>query len=185
MFIYTSEYYQGLLKKANLTNPTPLTSSGESIEIQHTCIDRNLPPCVLIQAFWAPNLAKRTNGQVKLSVVSFVELGLSGPDTLDQVSNGTLDMVNIYTGYVAGVLLALEVQSLWGTSADWETTYSMLASMASDIDRTILEATGGSHVLNRHMDQRGRFGQAGPDYEGPTRKVESRRLRSRAAALVR
>ena len=150
MFIYTSDYYQGLLKKANLTNPTELTSSGENIEIQHTCIDRNLPPCVLIQAFWAPNLAKRTNGQVKLSVVSFVELGLSGPDTLDQVSNGTLDMVNIYTGYVAGVLPALEVQSLWGTSADWETTYSILTSMASDIDRIMIEATGGSHVLNRN-----------------------------------
>ena len=150
MFIYTSDYYQGLLKKANLTNPTELTSSGENIEIQHACIDRNLPPCVLIQAYWAPNLAKRTNGQVKLSVVSFVELGLSGPETLDQVGNGTLDMVNIYTGYVAGALPALEVQSLWGTSADWETTYSILTSMASDIDRIMLEATGGSHVLNRN-----------------------------------
>ena len=62
MFIYTSDYYQGLIQKANLTNPTELTSSGESIEIQHTCIDRNLPTCVLIQAYWAPNLAKRTNG---------------------------------------------------------------------------------------------------------------------------
>ena len=149
-FIYTSDYYKGLIEKANLTNPTKLTSSGESIEIQHVCIDRNLPTCVLIQAYWAPNLAKRTNGQVKLSVVSFVELGLSGPDTLDQVSNGTVDMVNIYTGYVAGVLPALEVQSLWGTMSDWETSYLMLTEMAPDIDRIMLEATGGSHVLNRN-----------------------------------
>ena len=36
-------------------------------------------------------------------------------------------MANIYTGYVA-VLPALEVQSLWGTSQDWETTYSILTS---------------------------------------------------------
>ena len=150
MFIYTSDYYQGLIQKANLTDPTELTSSGESVEIQHTCIDRNLPTCVLIQSYWAPNLAKRTNGQVKLSVVSFVELGLSGPETLDQVGNGTLDMVNIYTGYVAGVMPALEVQSLWGTLSDWESSYSILTSMASDIDRMILEATEGSHVLNRN-----------------------------------
>ena len=150
MFIYTSDYYQGLIQKANLTNPTELTSSGESIEIQHTCIDRNLPTCVLIQSYWAPNLAKRTNGQVNLSVVSFVELGLSGPETLDQVSNGTLDMVNIYTGYVAGVLPALEVQSLWGMSPDWESTYSILTDLYPDIDRMILESTGGSHVLNRN-----------------------------------
>ena len=150
MFIYTSDYYQGLLAKANLTNPTELTSSGESIEIQHVCIDRNLPTCVLIQAYWAPRLAERTNGQVRLSVVSFVELGLAGPETLDQVSNGTLDMVNIFTGYVAGVLPALEIQSLWGTLSDWQNSYLGLTDLAPDIDRIMLEATGGSHVLNRN-----------------------------------
>ena len=150
MFIYSSDYYQRLIQKANLTNPTELTSSGETIEIQHTCIDRNLPACVLIQAYWAPNLAKRTNGQIKLSVVSFVELGLSGPETLEQVSNGTLDMVNIYTGYVAGALPAIEIQSLWGMATDWETSYLILTALDSDIDQIMLEATGGSHVLNRN-----------------------------------
>ncbi len=149
-FIYRSEYYQGLIEKANLTNPTELTSSGENIEIQHTCKDRQPPTCVLIQAYWAPNLAKRTNGQVKLSVVSFVELGLSGPETLDQVGNGTLDIVNIFTGYVSGVLPALEVQSLWGTFDDWEMSYSVLTDLSPDIDRIMLDATGGSHVLNRN-----------------------------------
>ncbi len=150
LFIYSSDYYQRLIQKANLTNPTPLTSSGESIEIQHTCIDRSLPTCVLIQSYWAPNLAKRTNGQVKLSVVSFVELGLSGPETLEQVSRGTLDMVNIYTGYVAGQLPALEIQSLWGMAVDWESSYLILTELDQDIDNTMLEATGGSHVLNRN-----------------------------------
>ena len=150
MFIYTSDYYQNLIERANLTDPTELTSSGESIEIQHACIDRQLPTCVLIQSYWAPNLAERTNGQVKLSAVSFAELGLSGPETLDQIGNGTLDMVNIFTGYVAGVLPALEVQSLWGTLSDWETSYSTLTDLAPDIDRIMLDATGGSHVLNRN-----------------------------------
>ena len=150
MFIYTSDYYQGLIRKANLTNPTELTSSGESIEIQHACITRTLPTCVLIQAYWPPNLARRTNGQVKLSVVSFPELGLAGPDTLDQVSDGTLDMANIYAGYVAGVLPALEIQGLWGISTDWETSYSILTEIATEVDDIILEATGGSHVLNRN-----------------------------------
>ena len=53
-FIFTSDYYQELIEKANLLKPTELTSSGESIEIQHACIDRNLPTCVLIQTYWAP-----------------------------------------------------------------------------------------------------------------------------------
>ena len=150
MFIYTSDYYQQLLKKAKLTNPTELTSSGENIEIQHACLIRTLPTCVLIQAYWAPKLAERTNGQVKLSVVSFPELGLEGPDTLDQVGDGTLDMANIYAGYVAGALPPLEIQALWGVSTDWETSYSILTDVAEEVDQIILEATGGSHVLNRN-----------------------------------
>ncbi len=150
IFIYESDYYRDLIDKANLTNPTELTSSGESIEIQHVCIDRNLPTCVLIQSYWAPNLWERTNGQVELSVTSFVELGLAGPDTLSQVADGSLDMVNIFTGYVAGAHPSLEVQSLWGTATDWETSYSALADMAPDIDRMLLDITGGSPVLNRN-----------------------------------
>ncbi len=150
MFIYTSDYYQDLLKKARLTNPTELTTSGEDIEIQHACIIRTLPTCVIIQAYWAPNLAARTNGQVKLSVISFPELGVDGPDTLDQVGDGTLDMANIYAGYVAGALPPIEIQALWGMSTDWETSYSVLTDVAEDVDQIILEATGGSHVLNRN-----------------------------------
>ncbi len=150
LFIYDSDYYRDLIDKANLTDPTQLTSSGESIKIQHVCIDRNLPTCVLVQTYWAPNLWERTDGQVELSVTSFVELGLAGPDTLSQVADGSLDMVNIFTGYVAGAHPSLEVQSLWGTASDWETSYSALADMAPDIDRMLLDITGGSPVLNRN-----------------------------------
>ena len=150
LFIYNSDYYEDLIDKANLTGPTELTSAGESIKIQHVCIDRNLPTCALIQTYWAPNLWERTDGQVELSVTSFVELGLAGPDTLSQVADGSLDMVNIFTGYVAGAHPSLEVQSLWGTASDWETSYSMLADMAPDIDRMLLDITGGSPVLNRN-----------------------------------
>ena len=150
LFIYDSDYYRDLIDKANLTEPTELASSGENVKIQHVCIDRNLPTCVLIQTYWAPNLRERTDGQVELSVTSFVELGLAGPDTLSQVADGSLDMVNIFTGYVAGAHPSLEVQSLWGTASDWQTSYSALADMAPDIDRMLLDITGGSPVLNRN-----------------------------------
>ena len=150
MFIYTSEYYQDLIEKANLTAPTELVSTGENIEIQHVCIDRNLPTCALIQTWYAPNLARRTNGQVNLSVTSFAELGLAGPETMSQVADGSLDMVNIYTGYVSGSYPGLEVQSLWGVSADWESSYLMLTDMVTDVDEMLLEHSGGSPVLNRN-----------------------------------
>ncbi len=150
LFIYTSDYYQGLIAKANLTSPTELVSSEEAIEIQHVCLDRKLAPCVLIQAYMAPNLAKRNNGQVRISVISLAELAIEGPDTLTQVSDGTLDMVNIFTGYVAGEVPSLEVQSLWGSAPDWETSYLTLTALAEDVDRLIEDATDGSLVLNRN-----------------------------------
>ena len=150
MFIFTSDYYRGLIDKANLTNPTELASSGQQIEIQHVCIDRQLPTCVLVQAYLAPNIAQRTNGQVKLSISSFAELQIDGQETLSQVGAGTLDMVNIYTGYVAGEAPVLEIQSLWGSSSDWETTYLTLTDLAEDVDRLIGQETGGSQVLNRN-----------------------------------
>ena len=150
MFIYTSDYYRNLITKANLTNPTELVSSGEEITIQHVCIDRQLAPCVLIQSYLAPNIARRTNGQVTLNVTSFVELQIDGQETLSQVGIGTLDMVNIYTGYVAGEAPVLEIQSLWGSAADWETSYLSLTDLAEDVDRLIEQETNGSQVFNRN-----------------------------------
>ncbi len=51
---------------------------------------------------------------------------------------------------MAGAHPSLEVQSLWGMASDWETSYSVLAEMAPDIDRMLLDITGGSPVLNRN-----------------------------------
>ena len=150
MFIFTSDYYRDLIEKANLTNPTELVSSGQQITIQHACIDRQLPTCVLFQTYLAPNIARRTNGQVNLTVTSFAELQIDGQATLSQVGQGILDMVNIYTGYVAGEAPVLEIQSLWGSSLDWETTYLSLVDLAEDVDRLIEQETDGSRVLNRN-----------------------------------
>ncbi len=183
-FIYTSDYYQELIQKANLLNPTPLASSGEGIEIQHTCIDRNLPTCVLIQTFWAPNLAARTNGQVQLSVTSFPELGIGGSDTLNLVSEGTLEMTNIYTGYVAGELPPIEVKSLWGIGTGWEASYLSQVGMGPDIDRMLSEATGGGIPINRNWF-------AGADQwffsKDPIQSLEDfqgKKVRTHAAALT-
>ena len=148
-FIYISDYYRELIEKANLLSPTELTSSGEDITIQHVCLSRNLPTCVIMQAYMAPRVAARTNGQVELSITSLAELGLTGQDNLRQIESGTLDMANIYTGYVAGELPAIEVQSLWGMGPDWESTYLALTDMVPDVERMLTEETGGA-VINRN-----------------------------------
>ncbi|HIN04646.1 MAG TPA: hypothetical protein EYM65_00200 [Dehalococcoidia bacterium] len=148
-WIYDSEYYRSLLEKAKLDNPTELVTTNFSITIQHACINRTLLPCEVIDAYWVPNLAERTNGQIELVVSSFPELGLAGPDTLSLVEEGTLTMANIYTGYVAGELPAIEVNSLWGIYEDLETMYMSLTDMHPELEAMVLAETGGV-VLNHN-----------------------------------
>ena len=150
LWLYESEYYQSLIERAKLTDPTPLTSSGESIDVQHVCINRTLLPCKIIEQYWAPNLEERTNGQLTITVSSFPELGLAGPDTLSLVSDGTLSMANIYTGYVAGELPAIEVQSLWGIYPDWETMYLSLTDMHPQLEEMVARETGGGIIVNHN-----------------------------------
>ncbi len=150
LWLYESDYYKSLVRKANFTNPTELTSEGESIKIQHACINRALLPCKIIEQYWAPNLEARTNGQLILEVSSFPELGLAGPDTLQLVSEGTLSMANIYTGYVAGNLPAIEVQSLWGIYPDWETMYFSLTDMHAQLEDMVARQTGGGIIVNHN-----------------------------------
>ena len=150
LWLYESDYYKSLIDKAKVTEPTELVSSGVSIKVQHACINRALLPCKLIEQFWAPNLEERTNGQLVLEVSSFPELGLAGPDTLQLVSEGTLSMANIYTGYVAGNLPAIEVQSLWGIYPDWETMYFSLTDMHAQLEDMVAVQTGGGIIINHN-----------------------------------
>ena len=118
-WIYESPFYRKLIEKANLIDPTPLTSRGESIEIQHTCRNRALVSCQLLHTYFAPNLDERTNGQVRFYITSFNELGLNGPDTLQLVRDGTLASAVIYGPYLAlphnaRGMPAIGIQNLWG-----------------------------------------------------------------------
>ena len=141
-WIFESEYYKSLPGTAKLTNPTELVSTGESIKLQHACINRTLLWCKLIEAYLIPNLTERTNGQVEMSVSSFPELGLAGTDTMSLVRDGTLGAVEIYGGYVGGEYPAVEVQYLWGLWPSHEVHYTVQTKIFDDIDKIIDDATG-------------------------------------------
>ena len=148
IWIYESDIYVELLEKAKLTDPTPLEVSGESITIQHACINRALLPCQLLESYFKPNIEKRTEGQVEFIVSSFPELGLAGPDTLSLVSQRTLDSANIYGGYVGGELPPVEIQNLWGIYSSREQEFEATQAIIKDIEDLVLEVTGG--VIMNH-----------------------------------
>ena len=157
LWLYSSDYYKSLIDRAKLTDPTPLTSVGESFDIQHVCINRPLLPCKIIEQYWAPNLEARTGGQLTITVSSFPELGLAGPDTLQLVSDGTVAMANIYAGDVAGELPAIEVESLWGIYPDWETKYLSLTDMHPQLEEMVIEETGGGIIVNHNWYSNDQF----------------------------
>ena len=148
-WIYTSDFYQSLLEKAKLLDPTELVYDGDPVTIQHACINRALLPCVLIETYLAPNLEKRTNGKLVINVSSYPELGLAGPDTLTLVSDGTLEMANIYGGYVGGEMPPIEIQNLWGIYPDRKTEFQATIAITPDLEALVRDATGG-FVLNHN-----------------------------------
>ncbi len=136
-WVFESDYYRQLMETARLTDPTPLTSSGEDIELQHTCINGQLLWCKHQRVFYVPNVEERTNGQVTINITSFPELGLAGTDTASLLADGTLGMTEIYGGYVGGEFPTLAVQYIWGLWPDHETHYRVLTNIAPDLDKVI------------------------------------------------
>ena len=148
-WVFESDYYRQLLETANLTNPTQLTSSGENIELQHTCINGQLLWCKHQRTYFVPNVQERTNEQVTINITSFPELGLAGTDTASLLADGTLSMTEIYGGYVGGEFPTLAVQYIWGLWPDHETHYKVLTNIAPDLNK-VYEEELGAQVLMRN-----------------------------------
>ena len=148
-WVFESDYYRQLLEMAKLTDPTPLTSSGESIELQHTCINGQLLWCKHQRTYFVPNVQERTEDQVTINITSFPELGLAGTDTATLLADGTLGMTEIYGGYVGGEFPTLAVQYIWGLWPDHQTHYEVLTNIAPDLNR-VYEEELGAQVLMRN-----------------------------------
>jgi TRAP-type C4-dicarboxylate transport system substrate-binding protein len=141
-FIYESDYYRELVEKAKLENPTELVSTGESIELQDACINRTLSFCMLSAEFFHKNVLARTDGQIKIEVTSYPELGISGVDNLELIGDGTLGMAIVAGPYVAGEVPALDMTWLEGLYPDRETMYNALSASVPDLIDLHEEATG-------------------------------------------
>ncbi len=138
-WIYESDYYRSLLDKARLTNPTELASTGEDITIQLTCVSRETSTCRLMESYFVPNVAERTNGQVTIEVTSFPDMGLAGVDSAQLMRDGTLEIAEVYGGYVGLEYPILNMQYLWGLWPDHRAQFEVLNDIAPDMNRTVTD----------------------------------------------
>ncbi len=150
LWFYDSDNYQDLLDEARLLDPTPLTSTGEELEFQYACTNRALLPCKLMENYLIPNVAERTNNQLIINLTSFPELGISGADNMTLIRDGTLDIAEIYTGYVAGEVPALEIQNLWGMFKDHKAQYDATTILTPDLEQMIADESGCSPTITHN-----------------------------------
>ena len=122
-----------------------LVSQGLSFKFQYACINRTLDPCELLAApgGMVERIKERTNGQIEIQISSFPELGLAGPDTLRLVEDGTLGMVEIYSGYIGGDLPIVDVANLWGVIPDFATNWKTIEAVQGPIHKIIEERSHG------------------------------------------
>ena len=149
-YLFDSDYYKNLVEKANFTNPTELTYDGPPIEIQFACINRTVAPCELWDNFFRKQVEERTNGKVIIPITSFPELGIAGPDSLDQVTIGTLSFAEITSGYVSGHMPEAELAIMYGLYPDHEVEFKVTQAIGPELDRLFEENTDGGIVLS-HM----------------------------------
>ena len=148
-WIFESDYYQSLLDKARLTNPTPLTSSGDNIQIHYACLNRKLLWCKHLEAYFVPNVRERTSGQITIRITSLPEHTLSGEDTAVLIRDGTFEMSEIYSGHVSTDLPVLSLGNMFGMWPDHQTHFQALSGIITHLDQLLAEATG-TKVLMRN-----------------------------------
>ena len=151
LYVYESDYYRNLIDRAKYTDPTPLVYDGEPIVIQNACVNRAIVFCKIVETFLQPRLTERTNGKLLIESTSFPELGVAGPDTLNLVRDGTLDMVNVLGPYVAGDLPQLEIQYLFGLYTERSQQFDATVLMLEAIEDLLIADTGGYPInVNWH-----------------------------------
>ena len=145
--IFETDYYESLLEKAKLTDPTPLTSSGEEVKIQYACINRALLPCKLQIVYFAENVKARTNGQVDFEVSSYPELGLAGSDMLELVQSGTIEFAQIQPAYVGGTWPLIDIIYVWGLWDDFKSEHEANTGLLPYLDAGVEEETDGGKLI--------------------------------------
>ena len=146
LYVFESDYYKDMIERANFTNPTEVTTTGLNLSYQFACINRALTHCKMAE-WWSDEVYERTNGQLRIEIIGYPELGIAGPDVLDLVENGTLSFAEVAAAYTAGDLPALDVKYLWGMYKNNQTFYEATAAVIPDLDKLVEDRTSGGITI--------------------------------------
>ena len=133
-----------------MAQETQLETQGESFEFQLVCINRNVAACELVNSFFIPEIESRTGGQLQFTLSSFPELGIAGGDTLRLIGDNTLEVAEVYSGYVGGDLPLLDVGNLWGLSPSEEAHLELTDAIHEDLVAVLKETTGGQPIMRQY-----------------------------------
>jgi len=100
------------------------------------------------QKWLADEMTKRSNGRMRVEMISLPELGLTGFELVRVMRAGLVDIGEIITGYVAGDLPIVEGASLTGLQPNWETSRKSQKAWEAVYRRHELQAGGkflGTH----------------------------------------
>lgn len=92
-------------------------------------------PHFALWTWFAEELDKRTNGQIKMDVVSLPELGLTGFELVRVTRSGLVDVADVILAYVAGEVPAVEAVDLPGLYPDFESSAKAHASFIAAVKK--------------------------------------------------
>jgi TRAP-type C4-dicarboxylate transport system substrate-binding protein len=124
-------------------SPVPV-SSGYSFKFRYACLNRALEPCELLETRGGmmDRIRERTNGQVDIQITSFSESGLDGFDTLWLLEDGTIEMAEVFSGYVEDDYPPIGAVNLWGLIPDNEVNLKVIDAVSVSIRADLLENFG-------------------------------------------
>ena len=136
------------------------TMQEPEFKIQLVCINRTGNPCTLIYSTqekhgvdgFIERVKDRTNGRVLFQVSSFPELGLAGPDSLRLIEERTMELSEIYSGYIGGDLPIIDVANLWGLFPDSETNFAVIDATREDLHQIIEEQSNGVVIMENYYE---------------------------------
>ena len=124
-------------------SPEPV-SSGYSFKFRYACLNRSLDPCEMLEApgGMMDRIRERTNGQVDIQITSFSESGLDGFDTLWLLEDGTIEMAEVFSGYVEDDYPPIGAVNLWGLIPDNEINLKIIDAVSAPIRADLVEKFG-------------------------------------------